>query len=221
MMLAFELLSLASYSLAGFHKGDKRSAEAAMKYVIFGGLSTGIMLYGVSLLYGLTGTLDLYVMGAADGTGLPAGLVAQVAANPVPVAVAVVLILAGFAYKVSVAPFHFWTPDVYEGAPTPVTTFLAVSSKAAGFGMLLRFLGALFLHDDVQQVVRAYGLRVGLLLGILAAITMVLGNLAALRQPSLKRMLAYSSIAHAGYVLVGIACMSEAGFSAALYYLAA
>jgi NADH-quinone oxidoreductase subunit N len=221
MMLAFELLSLASYSLAGFHKGDKRSAEAAMKYVIFGGLSTGIMLYGVSLLYGLTGTLDLAVMGATDGSGLPAGLVAQVTASPVPVAIAVVLILAGFAYKVSVAPFHFWTPDVYEGAPTPVTTFLAVASKAAGFGMLLRFLGALFLHDDVQQAVRAYGLRIGLLLAILAAITMLLGNLAALRQPSLKRMLAYSSIAHAGYVLVGIACMSEAGFSAAVYYLAA
>ena len=221
LMLGLELLSLASYSLAGFHKGSRKSAEAAMKYVVFGGLSTGIMLYGVSLLYGLTGTIDLAQMGSADGSGLPVGLMAQLQRNPVPVAVAVVLVLAGFAYKVSVVPFHFWTPDVYEGAPTPVTTFLAVGSKAAGFGALLRFTGALFLRDDVQQVVRDYGERVGLLLGILAAITMTVGNLAAVRQTSLKRLLAYSSIAHAGYVLIGVAAMTQGGFEAAMYYLAA
>jgi NADH-quinone oxidoreductase subunit N len=221
MMLGLELLSLASYSLAGFHKGDKRSAEASMKYVVFGGLSTGIMLYGISLLYGLTGTLDLGLMGAADGSAIPAGLVTQVTSSPVPVGIAVVLVLAGFSYKISAAPFHFWTPDVYEGAPTPVTTFLAVASKAAGFGVLLRFLGALFLSDGVQEAVAAYGDRIGLLLALIAAVTMTIGNLAALRQPSLKRMLAYSSIAHAGYTLIGVACMSQAGFSAAMYYLAA
>lgn len=215
MVLGFELLSLASYSLAGFHKGDRKSAEAAMKYVIFGGLATGIMLYGISLLYGLSGTIDLAKMGVSGG------LVDQLAVSPVPVGIAMVLILAGFAYKVSVAPFHFWTPDVYEGAPTPVTTFLAVASKAAGFGVMLRFLGAIFLRPGVAQSVADYGDRIGLLLAILAAITMTLGNFAALRQPSLKRMLAYSSIAHAGYVLIGVACMNEAGFSAALYYLAA
>jgi len=215
MVLGFELLSLASYSLAGFHKGDRKSAEAAMKYVIFGGLATGIMLYGISLLYGLTGTIDLAKMGSGGG------LVAQLAHSPVPVGIAMVMILAGFAYKVSVAPFHFWTPDVYEGAPTPVTTFLAVGSKAAGFGVMLRFLGAIFLRPGVAENVAAYGDRIGLLLAILAAITMTLGNFAALRQSSLKRMLAYSSIAHAGYVLIGVACMTEAGFSAALYYLAA
>jgi NADH-quinone oxidoreductase subunit N len=217
MVLGLELLSLASYSLAGFHKGDRRSAEASMKYVIFGGMSTGIMVYGVSLLYGLTGTLDLAQM-SSTGTTL---LAAQVTASPIPVGIALVLVLAGFAYKVSIAPFHFWTPDVYEGAPTPVTTFLAVASKAAGFGALLRFLGALFVRGDVQEVVHKYGGRIGLLLGILAAITMTLGNFAALRQPSLKRMLAYSSIAHAGYVMIGIACMTTSGFSAAMYYLAA
>ena len=221
LVLGLELLSLASYSLAGFHKGDRKSAEASMKYVIFGGLSTGIMLYGISLLYGLTGTLDLSVMGTATGEGMPAGLVNQLATSPVPVGVAIVLVLAGFAYKVSIAPFHFWTPDVYEGAPTPVTTFLAVASKAAGFGALLRFVGLLFMGEGVQEAVVAYGDKVGLLLGILAAVTMTLGNLAALRQRSLKRMLAYSSIAHAGYVLVGLACMSQAGFEAALFYLAA
>jgi NADH-quinone oxidoreductase subunit N len=215
LALGFELLSLSSYSLAGFHKGDRRSAEAAMKYVIFGGLSTGIMLYGISLLYGLTGTIDLARM-ASGGA-----LAQQLAASPAPLGIAVVLVLAGFAYKVSIAPFHFWTPDVYEGAPTPVTTFLAVGSKAAGFGALLRFLGAMFLAPGAGEALRDYGSRIGVLLALLAAITMTLGNLAALRQPSLKRMLAYSSIAHAGYTLIGIACMNAAGFSAAMYYLAA
>jgi NADH-quinone oxidoreductase subunit N len=215
LMLGLELLSLASYALAGFHKGDRKSAEASMKYVIFGGLSAGLMLYGISLLYGLTGTIDLAEMGRSGN------LAAQMAQTPVPVAVAVVMILAGFAYKVSVVPFHFWTPDVYEGAPTPVTTFLAVASKAAGFGALLRFVGALFMRDDVAVDVAAYGDRIGLLLAIMAALTMTLGNLAALRQTSIKRMLAYSSIAHAGYTMIGIAAMSAAGFSAAMYYLAA
>jgi NADH-quinone oxidoreductase subunit N len=214
LVLGFELLSLSSYSLAGFHKGDRKSAEASMKYVIFGGLATGVMLYGMSLIYGLTGTLDLSKMASSPN------LAAQLASSPIPFGVAVVLVLAGFAYKVSVAPFHFWTPDVYEGAPTPVTTFLAVASKAAGFGALLRFLGALFIHAE-PNAIGDYGERVGLMLALLAAVTMTLGNLAAIGQSSMKRMLAYSSIAHAGYVLIGIACMSRAGFSAALYYLAA
>jgi NADH-quinone oxidoreductase subunit N len=221
LMLGLELLSLASYSLAGFHKGDRRSAEASLKYVVFGGLSAGVMLYGISLLYGLTGTIDLNEMGRGAAQGFPVGLAAQFAESPVPVAIAVVLVLAGFAYKVSVVPFHFWTPDVYEGAPTPVTTFLAVASKAAGFAVLLRFVGALFVVEGVQDTVAAYGERIGLLLAILAAVTMTLGNLSALRQSSLKRLLAYSSIAHAGYVLMGLACMNAEGFSASIFYLAA
>ncbi len=221
LMLGLELLSLASYSLAGFHKGSKRSAEAALKYIVFGGLSAGVMLYGISLLYGLTGTLDLGLMGhAPEGSGA-VSLATQFDASPIPVAIAVVLVLAGFAYKVSVVPFHFWTPDVYEGAPTPVTTFLAVGSKAAGFAALLRFVGALFLTDGVDASIVAYGDRIGFLLAILAAITMTLGNLSALRQGSLKRMLAYSSIAHAGYVLMGAASMTSEGFAAAMFYLAA
>jgi len=221
LMLGLELLSLASYSLAGFHKGDKRSAEAALKYIVFGGLSAGVMLYGISLLYGLTGTIDLSLMGRGSADGSVVGLAAQFAVSPVPVAISVVLVLAGFAYKVSVVPFHFWTPDVYEGAPTPVTTFLAVASKAAGFAALLRFLGALFLVEGVQASVAAYAGRVGQLLAILAAVTMTLGNLSALRQTNLKRLLAYSSIAHAGYALMGVAAMNEAGFSASIFYLAA
>jgi len=221
LMLGLELLSLASYALAGFHKGERRSAEASLKYIVFGGLSAGIMLYGISLLYGMTGTLDLVAMGTGGDVGYPVGLASQFAVSPVPVAVAVVLILAGFAYKISVVPFHFWTPDVYEGSPTPVTTFLAVASKAAGFAALLRFIGALFMVDGVPDSVLAYADRIGLLLAVLAAITMTLGNLSALRQSSLKRMLAYSSVAHAGYVLIGVATMTGAGFSAAVYYLAA
>jgi NADH-quinone oxidoreductase subunit N len=221
LMLGLELLSLASYSLAGFHKGSRRSAEAALKYIVFGGLSAGVMLYGISLLYGLTGTIDLTQMGRGSTDGSSVGLATQFAASPVPVAIAVVLVLAGFAYKVSVVPFHFWTPDVYEGAPTPVTTFLAVASKAAGFAALLRFMGALFLVQGVEASVSAYAGRIGLLLALLAAITMTLGNLSALRQSNLKRMLAYSSIAHAGYALMGVAVMNEAGFSASIFYLAA
>jgi len=221
LMLGLELLSLASYALAGFHKSEKRSAEASLKYVIFGGLSAGIMLYGISLLYGLTGTIDLIEMGTANGTSWPVGLAAQFAYDPAPVAIAIVLIFAGFAYKVSVVPFHFWTPDVYEGAPTPVTTFLAVASKAAGFAVLLRFVGLLFMTEGVDATVAAYGDRIGMLLAIMAAVTMTLGNLSALRQASMKRMLAYSSIAHAGYVLMGLAVMTPEGFSAAMYYLGA
>ena len=221
LMLGLELLSLASYSLAGFHKGEKRSAEAAMKYVVFGGLSAGIMLYGMSLLYGLTGTLDMVQMSTAGADGMPRGLGAAISDSPAAVGVAIVMILAGFGYKVSVAPFHFWAPDVYEGAPTPVTTFLAVASKAAGFGALLRFLGALFGSAQVEGALAGYGSEIGLLLAILAAVTMTLGNLAALKQESVKRMLAYSSVAHAGYVLMGVAAMNQPGFEAAMYYLAA
>ncbi|MCH2103831.1 MAG: NADH-quinone oxidoreductase subunit N [Planctomycetes bacterium] len=215
LMLGLELLSLCSYALAGFHKGNMTSAEASMKYVVFGGLSAGIMLYGISLMYGLTGTLDLVEMSNS------ATLAAQLSESPVPVAVAIVLVIAGFAYKISAVPFHFWTPDVYEGAPTPVTTFLAVASKAAGFGALLRFLGAMFMTEGVNEVIAEYGKSIGALLALIAAVTMTMGNLSALKQSSLKRMLAYSSIAHAGYVLIGAAAMTAAGFEAAMWYLAA
>jgi NADH-quinone oxidoreductase subunit N len=222
MVLGLELLSLASYALAGFHKGEKRSAEAAMKYIVFGGFSAGVMVYGISLLYGLTGTLDLQVMaGTVEGVGLTRSLADAVTNSPSTVALAMVMILGGFAFKIAVAPFHFWAPDVYEGAPTPVTTFLAVASKAAGFGALLRFLAVLFMSPDVAAAVGAYGLQVGTLIAILAAVTMTLGNLAAVRQESVKRMLAYSSVAHAGYVLVALVAMNGEGLQASMLYLVA
>ncbi|MEM7024670.1 MAG: NADH-quinone oxidoreductase subunit N [Pseudomonadota bacterium] len=225
LVLGLELLSLSSYSLAGFHKGERRSAEAAMKYVVFGGLSAGILVYGISLLYGATGTLDLGIMSGAVAAGeYERSLATAIEQSPGMVAIAMVLILGGFSYKVSVAPFHFWAPDVYEGAPMPVTTFLAVASKAGGFGALIRFLGVLFVEGEgggISEAVRGYGLNVGQLIALLAAVTMTLGNLAALRQESVKRMLAYSSIAHAGYLLVGVAAMTQQGYEAALFYLAA
>ncbi len=221
LVLGLELLSLASYALAGFHKGQRKSAEAAMKYVVFGGLSAGIMVYGISLLYGMTGTLDLAEMATLAGDSIPTGLVPQLYLSAMPVGVAMVMILAGFAYKMSVVPFHFWTPDVYEGSPTPVTTFLAVASKAAGVAALLRFVGALFPVDGVDEIIMWYGDRFGMLIAVLAAVTMTLGNLSALRQQSLKRMLAYSSIAHAGYILIGVATRTSEGFDAAMYYMTA
>jgi NADH-quinone oxidoreductase subunit N len=146
----------------------------------------------------------------------------QFAASPIPISIAFALCLAGFAYKISAAPFHFWTPDVYEGAPTPVTTFLAVASKGAGFAALLRFLAAAFVPDrnlGGPEAMLAYGEKVGALVAVLAALTMTLGNLAALGQRNLKRMLAYSSIAHAGYVLMGVATLGADGFTSVLFYL--
>jgi NADH-quinone oxidoreductase subunit N len=219
-VLGFELLSLSSYALAGFDKQRPASGEAAIKYIVFGSFATALMVYGISLLYGLTGTLDFARMALGDPASGASGLIAQLAQADLPVALALVLVLAGFAYKISLAPLHFWTPDVYEGSPTAVTTFLAVVSKVAGFGALLRFVAALFVHDGTLREMSAYGARFAFLLAILAAVTMTLGNLAALRQSGLKRLLAYSSIAHAGYAMIGVACMNETGFGAALVYVA-
>lgn len=219
-LLGFEMLSLASYALAGFDKSRPRSAEAAMKYMVFGSLASALMVFGASLLYGLCGTLDVARLASGDPSSGAPGLVAQLGDDPLPVAIALVLMLAGFAYKISLAPLHFWTPDVYEGAPTPVAAFLAVVSKVLGLGALLRFLSVAFVQADAPLAMTTYGREVGLLLAILAAITMSLGNLAALRQASLKRLLAYSSIAHAGYAVIGAATMDEGGLRAGLIYAA-
>ena len=214
MYLGLELLSISSYILAGYTKGDQRSGEAALKYVVFGAVASGVMLYGFTLLYGLTGSLDLLTIGPR--------LRDQFAVSPIPISIAAALALAGFTYKISAAPFHFWTPDVYEGAPTPVTTFLAVASKGAGFAGLLRFLAAGFVPDSSSagpEAMHQYGDKLGALIAVIAAITMTLGNFAALGQTNLKRMLAYSSIAHAGYVLMGAATMNGDGFRSVLFYL--
>ncbi len=210
MYLALELVSIPSFILVGYQKHVRRSNEAALKYVVYGGVSSGVMLYGFSLIYGLTGTLDVH------------GIAARLAAGEVPNAtlfVAATLAMAGFGYKVASVPFHFWCPDVYHGAPTPVTAFLSVAPKAVGFAMISRFfyLG-LSSFDGVSGEV--LGGQWTELLAVIAAATMTLGNLTAIWQNNLKRLLAYSSIAHAGYMMMGVVMLSQAGLQAIMFYTA-
>lgn len=202
--LALELMALSSYILAGYFKHETRSNEAALKYFILGALSSGIMLYGMSLLYGATGSLGLAEIAAA--------LPAAEGTMPLLVAVGWLMLAIGLFFKVAAVPFHVWTPDVYVGAPTPVTAFLAVASKAASFAILVRifYVALPGLKPDWQIILAA-----------VASVTMIWGNLAALTQNNVKRMLAYSSIAHAGYVLMGVLAMTEDGQWAVLFYVLA
>jgi NADH-quinone oxidoreductase subunit N len=202
--LALEMVSIMSYVLAGFRRRSRQSAEAALKYIVYGGVASGVMLYGMSLLYGLAGATSFTAILGAAGT-TPAG---------VTVVLAVVLCLAGFGYKIASVPFHMWCPDVYEGAPTAVTAFLSVGPKAAAFALLMRFCAGV-LPANVGGVAAPWPL----LFGLVAAATMTLGNLAALGQTNLKRLLAYSSIAHAGYVLLALVAGGHDGARAILLYL--
>jgi len=211
--LSIELSSITSYLLSGYTREAPDSSEASLKYVIYGGLSSGVMIYGISILYGLTGTLDLYGIHLA----LEAG-----ALNDVTLMMAGVLVLVGFGYKISAVPFHFWTPDVYEGAPITITAFLSVASKAAGFAVLIRFLKVVFVSQAEAGVWSLLeGFDWPLLISLLSVLTMTLGNLVALWQDNLKRLLAYSSIAHAGYLLMGVAVLGNEGISAVLVYFVA
>lgn len=200
LFIGLETMAISFYVLAGFLKPNRRSNEAAVKYFLLGAFSLGILLYGMSLLYGLTGTTTLH--------GIAAALVG--AERNLVLALALVLVAAGMGFKIAAVPFHMWAPDVYEGAPTPVTAFLSVGSKAAAFAMLARilFVGLPSLVDDWQ-----------LLFALLAVVTMTVGNIAAITQSNLKRMLAYSSIAHAGYVLIGVVAGTERGLAAMMVYL--
>lgn len=198
-----ELVSLLSYALAGFKKGARRSAEAALKYVVYGGVASGVMLFGLSYLYGLAGTTSLAQLRAA----LPHGVSA---AGDLTLMTALVFVLAGVGFKIAAVPWHMWAPDVYEGAPTPFTAFLSVGPKAAGFALLVRLMGAIFVGSTLAWAE---------LIGVIAAATMTVGNLAALSQTSVKRLLAWSSIAHAGYLLLGVCAGSRDGSSAVLFYL--
>ncbi len=214
MYLSLELTSISSYILAGFTKKADDSAEAALKYVIYGALSSGLMLYGISILYGLTGVIDIYNINM---------VIAQGNIATTPLVIAIVLILAGFGYKISAVPFHFWTPDVYEGAPTAITAFLSVASKAAGFAMMIRFFKICFI--DARALVPGsefWTLMKGFdwtqIIAILSVLTMTLGNLVAIWQKNLKRLLAYSSIAHAGYIMMGVVVLSNQGLAAVLLY---
>ncbi len=208
--LAIETVSLSSYVLAGYLKRDRMSSEAALKYLLYGAVASGVMLFGISYLFGITGSFS---MAAAIG-GISTQKVALVA---------LLFVLVGFAFKMSLAPFHFWVPDVYQGAPTPITAYLAVASKAAGFGALFRFLLPLFPDVEIGQTLQGVIARLDVrpLFWVLAVVTMSVGNLVAIRQRDLKRLLAYSSIAHAGYITMGLAVMNAKALEAMLFYFVA
>ncbi|GBD86650.1 NADH-quinone oxidoreductase subunit N [bacterium BMS3Abin03] len=209
--LSMELLSLSSYVLAGFVKNSIRNSEASLKYVIYGGVSSGIMLFGISIIFGLTGSTNLYEINS---------LIQAQSFPSITLLLAGLFIIVGFGFKISAAPFHFWTPDVYEGAPIPITAFLSVASKAAGFAVLIRFIKVVFVDSvDVNgfwHLINVIDWKSIIIL--LSILTMTLGNFAALWQDNLKRMLAYSSIAHAGYMLLGVAVLSNEGIIAIMIY---
>ncbi len=203
LYLSIETTSIPLYILAGFLKGDDKSTESGLKYFLFGALTSTVMLYGFSLIYGLTGETNLYDLAAAVRT-------ADV--SPLVLGAAAILVLVGFGFKVAAVPFHMWTPDVYEGAPTPITAYVSTASKAAGFAVLVRVM--LLAFPGIE------GFWGAALAGI-AAVTMTLGNVLAIAQSNIKRLLAYSSIAHAGYALIGLVAISAFGTASLYFYLLA
>lgn len=208
--ISVEILSLSSYVLTGFTKLRDRDSEASLKYLIYGSASSGIMLFGMSLIYGLIGSTNIYEINEVLQT---------TSINSIIYSFALILIFAGIGFKISAAPFHFWTPDVYEGAPISITAFLSVASKAAGFALLIRFVKVTFLADNIEgNWILLQGFDWQNFLIIISVLTMTLGNFAALWQDNLKRMLAYSSIAHAGYMLLGIAVLTDQGLLAVMIY---
>ena len=203
IFVSLETLSISSYLLTGYMKRDPRSNEAALKYLLIGAASSAIFLYGMSMLYGLSG-------GETQLGAIAASMVARNGEQPLGVVIALVFVIAGIAFKIAAVPFHQWTPDVYEGSPTPVVAFLSVGSKAAGFALATRLLVNAF-----PTVIEQWHF----VLTALAILSMVLGNVVALAQTSMKRMLAYSSIAQAGFVMIGLIIGTDAGYSSMLFYL--
>jgi len=209
--LSLELVSLTSYVLTGFLPHNRRSSEAALKYLIYGGVASGTMIYGMSWIFGMTGSLDYSAIQAA---------LAQNGISKATLFMAFVFIMAGFGYKIVFVPFHMWSPDVYQGAPTPFTAFLSVASNAAGMAIMIRFF-----FPGVSRMVAGgdwtfvSGVEWPHVLLFLSMITMTVGNLCALNQRNLKRMLAYSGIAHAGYMLMRLAVLNNDGLSAILFYV--
>ncbi len=207
IFLSFEFISIPQYVLAGSMKGDRDSVEASLKYVIYGSVASGAMLFGFSLLYGFTG-------GQLDLAGIQtyfAGVGELPVSERVALTAIVILVLAGMGFKISSVPFHMWSPDVYQGTPTPVVAFFSIAPKAAGLAFMVRFFIGGF--GGVQH------LNWPLLLGVMSVASMTLGNLVAVWQSNIKRLLAYSSIAHAGYILIGVLLMSRGGVKSMLFYL--
>ncbi len=203
IFISLEMLSISSYLMTGYMKRDPRSNEAALKYLLIGASSSAIFLYGVSLLYGLSG-------GKTNLSEIQAVVSSVNGAESLGVAIALVFVIAGIAFKISAVPFHQWTPDVYEGSPTPVVAFLSVGSKSAGFALAIRLLVTAFgsVTEEWQLIFTA-----------LAILSMVLGNIVALAQTSMKRMLAYSSIAQAGFVMIGLIAGTDSGYASMVFYL--
>jgi NADH-quinone oxidoreductase subunit N len=198
IFLGLEILSVSSYALAGLHPADPKSPEAAVKYFLLGSFASALLVFGLALLYGAAGSLDL------------AGIASALKSAPGPMGTAgLALVIIAFGFKIALVPFHMWTPDVYEGAPTPIAGFFSVGPKAAGFAVLIRLMAGL---GDLSAVSR----RLFWVLAAMAVLTMVVGNLAALRQANIKRLLAYSSIGHAGYLAVGLAARD---YSSVIFYL--
>ncbi len=202
VFIALELLSIPLYVLAGFARPDTASEEAALKYFLLGAFASGFLLFGIAMMYGALGTTDLAQIAAK---------VREAGASPM-LLFGAALILVGLGFKVAIVPFHMWTPDVYEGAPTPITGFMSVGAKAAGFAALLRVFVYALGSVQADWV---------LLVSVISAVTMILGSIVAIAQTNLKRMLAYSSIASAGYILIGVAAGNQTGVYGALFYLVA
>lgn len=203
VFVSLETLSISSYLLTGYMKRDPRSNEAALKYLLIGAASSAIFLYGVSLLYGLSG-------GQTRLSVISASILANGVDQSISLLIALVFVIAGIAFKIAAVPFHQWTPDVYEGSPTPVVAFLSVGSKAAGFALAIRLLVSAFPLVSEQW---------HFVLTALAILSMVLGNVVALAQTSMKRMLAYSSIGQAGFVMIGLVVGTDAGYASMVFYL--
>jgi NADH-quinone oxidoreductase subunit N len=214
LFLSLEMVSLGSYIMVGYLRNDRQSNEASLKYILFGAVSTGAMLYGITLLFGVAGSTKMIVIRHVLAGATTSG------ENSLILLVSTVLILAGLGFKIAAVPFHFWCPDVYTGAPTPVTAFLSVAPKAAGFAILVRF----FFTSLSQEAPQGGWIMLGSInwmpiVMVISIVTMIFGNIAALRQENLKRLLAYSSIAHAGYILMGAVVLSSDGLQAVLVYL--
>jgi NADH-quinone oxidoreductase subunit N len=214
LYLSLEMVSLTSYVMVAYMKGDRMSNEASLKYILFGAVSTGAMLYGLSLLYGMAGSTSLPKVQDFLATGLTDQ--ARFA-----VYVIALLVFAGFGFKIAAVPFHFWCPDVYQGAPTPVTAFLSVAPKAAGFAITMRFFFGSLAVPGTGPWDLAGSIEWQPILMLLSVLTMTLGNVAALTQTNMKRLLAYSSIAHAGYIMMGVVALSEEGARGLMVYLLA